>query len=305
MHLTVLEQARLAQSAVPQLQQTTAQLRTQVLQDLGRCLSEKQDEIMQVNAQEVAEQVQRGISQALQDRLRLTKTRIQSMIDGVLQIAAAPDILGHEINSWLRPNGLRVSQVRVPLGVIGIIYEARPNVTIDAAALCLKSGNGVLLRGSHLAAKTNALLIQLMGQVLCQHGLPTALVQGVQDTSHDAVTEMVQARGLLDLIVPRGGAELISHVVKTATVPVLETGVGNCHLFIDASAPVDMAISIAINGKCSRPAVCNAIETILVHKQWAQRHLYELIDQLQLAGVQVRFCSQLQPLFPTASELGR
>lgn len=301
MNLTVQEQAKRAQEAAPHLQACTAETRRQVLLDLGVALCKREADIIAVNAIEVAEQAQLGLADALLDRLTLNAERIASMVEGVRQISEAEDILGETIASWQQPNELWVRKVRVPLGVVGIIYEARPNVTVDAAALCLKSGNAVLLRGSRMAAQTNAFLVSVIAETLSRHGLPSDLVQLVQDTSRQAVLEMAQARGLIDMIVPRGGAELIRTVIESATVPVLETGVGNCHLYIDASAPVEMAVSLALNSKCSRPGVCNAVETILVHQDWVQQHFPRLASELQAAGVELRLCSELQKQVPTST----
>ncbi len=298
MDLTVREQARRAQAAAPSLQQTSAESRKQLLLALGFALRQQQAEILAVNEEEVKEQAGQGLSPALLDRLKLNPERMASMVDGIEQIANAPDVLGETITSWQQPNGLHIRQVRVPLGVIGIIYEARPNVTVDAAALALKSGNAVLLRGSRMAAKTNARLVATITETLQEHGLPSDLVQMVQDTSRQSVKEMAQARGLIDLIVPRGGADLIRTVIEIATVPVLETGVGNCHLFIDASAPLDMAVALALNAKCSRPAVCNAIETILLHQNWAEQHFAQLARALEEAGVELRLCPRLAQYAP-------
>lgn len=298
MNLSVNEQAKRAQTAAASLQSSNAATRQQLLLGLGKALRQKQDGIIAVNAIEVAAQAEAGLAPALLDRLTLNAERIASMVEGIEQIAAAPDILGKTMASWQQPNGLRVRQVRVPLGVIGIIYEARPNVTVDAAVLCLKSGNAVLLRGSRIAAQTNAYLVSIIAETLAKHGFSTDLVQMVHDTSRQSVSDMAQARGLIDMIVPRGGAELIRTVVESATVPVLETGVGNCHIYIDASAAVDMAIAIAVNAKCSRPGVCNAVETILLHESWAKQHFSRLAGELATAGVELRLCAELNQQSP-------
>lgn len=301
MTITVKEQAKRAQVATLALQACTAEVRSQLLFDLGQSLLARQADIIAINAAEVADQARLGLADALLDRLTLNAERIASMVEGVQQIAAAKDILGETIEGWQQPNGLLVRKVRVPLGVIGIIYEARPNVTADAATLCLKSGNAVLLRGSRMAARTNAFLVSIIAETLTNRGLPSDLVQIVHDASRQSVLEMAQARGLIDLIVPRGGAELIRTVIESATVPVLETGVGNCHLYIDASAPVEMAISLASNSKCSRPGVCNAVETILLHQAWAEQHFPRLAAELQAAGVELRLCPKLQEQAPAST----
>lgn len=301
MNLTVKEQAKRSQAVAPYLQACTAETRRQLLLDLGVALCKREADIIAVNAVEVAEQAKLGLADALLDRLTLNAERIASMVEGVRQIAEAEDILGETIDSWKQPNELLVRKVRVPLGVIGIIYEARPNVTVDAAALCLKSGNAVLLRGSRMAAQTNAYLVSVIAEALNDLGLPSDLVQLVQDSSRQSVLEMAQARGLIDMIVPRGGAELIRAVTESATVPVLETGVGNCHLYIDASAPVEMAISLALNSKCSRPGVCNAVETILIHQDWAEQQFPRLVNELQAAGVELRLCPELRKQAPAGT----
>jgi len=221
------------------------------------------------------------------DRLALTPERIAGIAGGLRQVAALPDPVGEVVSGYQLPNGLGVSQVRVPLGVVGMIYEARPNVTVDAAGLCLKSGNAVLLRGSSSAFATNAVLVDVLREALAVQGLPADAIQLVPGTSHDSVKHLMRARGLVDVLIPRGGAALISSVVTESTVPVIETGVGNVHVYVDAAADLDKALAILLNAKVQRPTVCNAAETLLVHRDVAEEFLPRALTALAEAGVTV------------------
>ncbi|GAE24839.1 gamma-glutamyl phosphate reductase [Halalkalibacter wakoensis JCM 9140] len=202
------------------------------------------------------------------------------MAEGIRQVISLQDPVGEVMTTIERPNGLNIKKIRVPLGVIGMIYEARPNVTIDASSLCLKAGNAVLLRGSSSAIHSNTALVQVVQRALEQTSIPAQAIQLIEDTSRETATEMFTLNEYLDVLIPRGGASLIQAVVKNASVPVLETGVGNCHLYIDQHANTDMAISIAVNAKTQRPSVCNAVETILVHQTWAKNHMHALLNAL-------------------------
>ena len=229
-----------------------------------------------------------SLSEALRDRLRLTGDRVAAMAEGLRALAALPDPVGEVVRGSTLPNGLELRQVRVPLGVVGIIYEARPNVTVDAAGICLKSGNAVLLRGSSSAASSNACLVSVLRAAGTAAGLPEDAVQLVEATeSRDDVKELMRLRGLVDVLIPRGGADLIRSVVEESTVPVIETGVGNCHVYVDATADLDMALRIALNAKTSRPSVCNAAETLLVHASVAAAFLPMALPALREAGVTV------------------
>ena len=229
--------------------------------------------IMDANAQDMEAAQANGMSAAMQDRLRLDEKRISAIAAAVLKVVALPDPIGEETGGWLRPNGLRIRQVRVPMGVIGIIFESRPNVTVDAAVLCLKAGNAVILRGGKEAIHSNTCLVQVMQEALVSVDLPRELVQLVEKTDRETAADMMKLNGYLDVLIPRGGAGLIQAVIRQATVPVIETGAGNCHVYVDASAKLDMAVAIADNAKTQRPSVCNAIETLLVHKDIAAAFL--------------------------------
>ncbi len=231
------------------------------------------DRIIAANEEDMQNAQANGMSAAMQDRLRLDESRITAIAKAVLKVRALPDPVGEEIAGWLRPNGLRIRQVRVPMGVIGIIFESRPNVTVDAAVLCLKAGNAVILRGGKEAIHSNTCLVQVMREAVETAGFPADLVQLVEKTDRETAADMMRLNGYLDVLIPRGGAGLIQAVVKQATVPVIETGAGNCHVFVDASAKLDMAVEITDNAKTQRPSVCNAIETLLVHKDIAETFL--------------------------------
>ena len=227
-----------------------------------------------------------GTSSAMVDRLRLTENRIAGMADGLRNVAGLPDPVGEVVRGYTLPNGLEVSQRRVPLGVVGIIYEARPNVTADAAGLCLKSGNAVLLRGSSSAARSNAAIVTVLRDVLEKSELPVDAIQLVEG-GHDAAKHLMRARGLVDVLIPRGGAGLIRSVVDESTVPVIETGVGNCTVYVDAEADLVQALDILVNSKTQRTSVCNAAETLLVHSDVAEQFLPTALKELQDAGVTV------------------
>ena len=224
-----------------------------------------------------------GTGSALMDRLRLNPERIAGMADGLRDLAALPDPVGDVVRGWTNPNGVQVRQVRVPFGVVGIIYEARPNVTADAAGICLKSGNAVLLRGSSSAADSNAAIVDALQAGLIEAGLPSDAVQLVPGP-REVTNELMAARGLVDVLIPRGGAGLIETVVRNSQVPVIETGVGNCHLFVDATADQEMALDILINAKTQRPSVCNAVETLLVHVSIADSFLPKALRALAGGG---------------------
>jgi len=243
------------------------------------------DAVLAANAEDVAAGRSDGTSEALLDRLTLTPERIAAMADGLRDIAALPDPVGEVVRGYNRPNGLEIRQVRVPIGVVAIVYEARPNVTVDAAGLTLKSGNAVLLRGSASAYRSNTALVDVLAGAAEKAGLPRDAVQLVPGTDHASVGELLRARGLVDLIIPRGGAGLISYVVENATVPVIETGVGNVHVYVDAAADLDMAERIVVNAKVSRPSVCNAAETLLVHRAVADEFVPRIVDALRASGV--------------------
>ncbi|MBM7171750.1 glutamate-5-semialdehyde dehydrogenase [Streptomyces sp. G44] len=244
-------------------------------------------EIVEANAEDVARAREAGTGEGIIDRLTLTPERVRAIAGDVRDVAALPDPVGEVVRGSTLPNGIDLRQVRVPLGVVGIIYEARPNVTVDAAALCLKSGNAVLLRGSSSAYASNTALVRVLRDAVHGAGLPADAVQLVPGESRDSVRELMRARGLVDVLIPRGGASLIKTVVEESTVPVIETGTGNCHVYVDAAADIDMAVDILINSKAQRPSVCNAAETLLVHQDIADAFLPRALDALAEAGVTV------------------
>ncbi|MDE5738267.1 MAG: glutamate-5-semialdehyde dehydrogenase, partial [Oscillospiraceae bacterium] len=253
-----------------------AVLKNQALEAIAKNLLNSTEEIISANQKDLELAVKNNMSLAMQDRLKLDNTRIQNIANAVLKVAGMEDIIGEEVRGWIRPNGLRIRQVRVPMGVIGIIFESRPNVTVDAAVLCLKAGNAVILRGGKEAIFSNTCLVKVMQNALTSVGLPAELVQLVEKTDRETAADMMRLNGYLDVLIPRGGAGLIQAVVKQATVPVIETGAGNCHVYIDESADLEMAVAIADNAKTQRPSVCNAIETLLVNQNIAEKFLPEI-----------------------------
>ncbi|QES41596.1 glutamate-5-semialdehyde dehydrogenase [Streptomyces venezuelae] len=244
-------------------------------------------EIVEANGKDTERAREAGTSESIVDRLTLTPERVRAIAADVRDVAALPDPVGEVVRGSTLPNGIDLRQVRVPLGVVGIIYEARPNVTVDAAALCLKSGNAVLLRGSSSAYGSNTALVRVLRDAVHGAGLPADAVQLVPGENRDSVRELMRARGLVDVLIPRGGASLIKTVVEESTVPVIETGTGNCHVYVDAAADIDMAVDILINSKAQRPSVCNAAETLLVHRDIADAFLPRALDALAEAGVTV------------------
>ena len=260
------------------------------LEAIARSLAARQEEILSANALDLAEARNSGMRPALQDRLALDEGRIRGIVEGVRQVCALPDPIGTVTKMDQRPNGLVIGKRRVPLGVIGIIYEARPNVTVDAAALCLKSGNSVLLRGGREAFHSNKALISVMRDALEHVGLPRDCIALVEDTSRDSANELMHLTAYLDVLIPRGGAGLIRSVVENARVPVIQTGVGVCHVYVHAQADLDMAARILYNAKCSRPSVCNAAECLLVDRAVARDFLPMAWQLLQSRNVAIRGC---------------
>lgn len=257
---------------------------------VAQALEEHSAAILEANAADVAAAREAGMTPALIDRLTLTAARIGGMADGVRQTAALPDPIGEVVEGFRRPNGLKIRRERVPLGVVGIIYEARPNVTSDAAALCLKAGNAVLLRGGKEAIRANIAVTAAIREGLASAGLPADAVQLLEDTSRETASAMMRMNEYLDVLIPRGGAGLIRSVVQNATVPVIETGTGNCHVYVDKDADVAMAAAIAVNAKASRPSVCNAAETLLIHADIAEKALPVIAAGMRKHQVELRCC---------------
>ena len=276
-----------ARDAATELAALTRAQKDAALTAMAGALDAATDEVLKANERDVAAGRASGTSAALIDRLALTPERIAAMADGLRDVAQLADPVGEVVRGYTQPNGLTIRQVRVPFGVIAMIYEARPNVTVDAAGLALKSGNAALLRGSASAFESNTALVDVLAAAAEKAGLPRDAVQLVPGTDRASVGYLLRARGLVDLIIPRGGAGLISYVVENASVPVIETGVGNVHVYVDASADLDMAERIVVNAKVSRPSVCNAAETLLVHQDVATEFLPRITSALQVLGVVV------------------
>jgi glutamate-5-semialdehyde dehydrogenase len=281
----VLSAARRAKTAAAALAPLPRAVKDAALLAMADALLVATDEVVEANAGDTARARAAGTPESTVDRLALTPTRVEAMAAGLRKVAGLPDPVGEVLRGSTLPNGLELRQVRVPLGVVGIVYEARPNVTADAAGLCLKSGNAVLLRGSASAAGSNEVIVRVLAEAAEKAGLPADAVQLVPGTDRSSVTHLMQARGLVDVLIPRGGAGLIRSVVEGSTVPVIETGVGNCHVYVDADADPEMALEIVMNAKVQRPSVCNSAETLLVHADAADAFLPLVLPALAAADV--------------------
>ncbi len=279
-----------AKTAAAALSVANSGAKDEALENMAAALLERADEIIAANEVDLARGRENGMKQSLMDRLTLTRQRIEGMAGGIRKVKALGDPIGEVIEGSVRPNGIRIRRVRTPLGVVGIIFEARPNVTSDAAALCLKSGNACILRGGKEAISSNTAITEILRGAVEAAGLPADCIQLVSDTSRDSANQMMHMNKYIDVLIPRGGAGLIQSVVKNSTVPVIETGAGNCHVYVDESADIEMAADIIFNAKTSRPSVCNAIETILVHKDIAQKALPVIMSRLEGKNVELRGC---------------
>lgn len=295
--MTITEMGRRAKEAARVLA-TAGALKQKALLHAADALWSRREEILAANAQDLEAGKAAGMSQALLDRLALTEGRIQDMSTAVKEVAKAPDPVGRVLSGSVLENGLQLQKVTVPMGVMGIIYEARPNVTSDAAALCVKAGSAVILRGGKEALNSNRAVAQVLRDAMEETGLPADCVQLVQDTSRQSAQELMTLTDYLDVLIPRGGAGLIRSVKENARVPVIETGVGNCHVYVDQSADLDMAAEIIFNAKCSRPSVCNAIETILVHEKAAPAALPKIQERLEEKQVELRGCERTRAILP-------
>lgn len=269
-----------------------------ILRLISSQLIEDKKDILEANSLDVSNARNNGTSESMIDRLMLDEKRIKAISDACLNVSNLPDPVGEVISGSVRPNGIKITKVRVPIGVIGIIYESRPNVTVDAAILCLKSGNAVILRGGKEAIESNKALAQSMRKAVEKAGFDKNIIQLVEDTSRNSATQMMKANGLIDVLIPRGGAGLIKSVVENATVPVIETGTGNCHIFVDGSADVDTAIKIVDNAKTQRPSVCNAAESCLVHRDIANDFLPKLGKLFKEKNVEIRGCERTKDILP-------
>ena len=298
----VLATARRAREAAVVLRRLTRDQKDAALLAMADALDANAASIVTANEADLVRARAAGTSEALVDRLTLTPHRIAAIAESLRDVAALPDPVGEVVRGYTLPNGLQVRQVRVPLGVVGMIYEARPNVTVDAAGLCLKSGNAALLRGSSSASSSNAALAGVMRDALVSVALPADAIQVVPGDSHDSVKHLMTAHGLVDVLIPRGGASLIRSVVDNSTVPVIETGVGNCHVYVDKDADIDKAVAILLNSKAQRVSVCNAAETVLVHRDIADDFLPRALEALHAAGVTVHGDSRFA-LHATSSDI--
>ncbi len=298
------ETALAVKTASAELGFLSTEKRNAALMAVADALTAREADVLAANELDLADGRANGMSESLLDRLALTGARMESMAEGVRQLAALPDPVGEIVEEFTRPNGIRIRKVRVPLGVIGMIYEARPNVTVDAAAIALKTGNGILLRGSTSALRSNLALADVMRSALKSVGVPENALAVVEDTAHESVEQLLRMNDCVDVIIPRGGAGLIRRVVETATVPVLETGVGNCHIYLDESANYDMAEAIVVNAKTQRPSVCNALEKLLVHSVWATAHLAKLLAKLHTLGVIIHGDAQVRAVDKLATPAG-
>ena len=262
------------------------------LAEISRALIENSDKIIEANQEDLTAAKENGMSVSMQDRLMLNEDRIKGIASAVDELIKLEDPIGKVDNGSVRPNGMRITKIRVPMGVIGMIYESRPNVTADAATLCLKTGNAVILRGGKEAYNSNKCICKIMRDAVEKAGFPKDIIQFVDDTTREVTTELMKCDKYLDLLIPRGGAGLIKAVTKNATVPVIETGTGNCHLYVDESADIEMAVNITDNAKTQRPSVCNAIETLLVHKNIAEKFLPAVKKKLDEHNVEIRGCAE-------------
>ncbi|MBR2139519.1 MAG: glutamate-5-semialdehyde dehydrogenase [Phascolarctobacterium sp.] len=290
----VKAKAAAAKKAAGKLAITSTAIKNKAMLAMAQALLDKQEEILAANAIDMENAAAKGMKASMLDRLKLTPERIAGMAEGLEQVAALPDPIGNIVGGSRLANGLTVTKVRVPLGVIGIIYEARPNVTADAVGLCLKSGNAVILKGGSEAMQSNFTIAKVLSDAAEAVGIPEGSVQFVDTSDRQAVTDLIHMNGLVDVVIPRGGAGLIKTVVMNATVPVIETGAGVCHTFIDASANVEMAMKICYNAKVQRPSVCNAMETLLVHRDAAEKFMPPMLAKYFEAGVEIRGDERVQ-----------
>ena len=287
---TVYELAQAAKAASCEVALAACEEKNRIINAVADAILARADELLAANAEDLSRAEQNGIRPAMIDRLRLTNARIKAMAEGARLVAELADPIGEVLEDMTLKNGIEVKKVRVPLGVIGIIFESRPNVTLDAAVLCLKSGNATVLRGGKEAISSNRAIVRVMRDAISACGMNPDVVCLIEDTDRSSATELMNAKGLIDVLIPRGGAGLIRSVVENARVPVIETGSGNCHLYIDCDADLKMGIEVLVNAKCSRPSVCNAVETVLVHEAVAEKFLPAMADTLSEYSVELRAC---------------
>lgn len=298
METDVQKKCTLARNASFTLAGAGTKVKNKALKAIAESLLSHEYEIIEENKKDIAAARKKGISKAMIDRLTLTEARIKGISDGVLQVMALNDPIGEVIKMWTRPNGLRIGQRRVPMGVVAIIYESRPNVTVDAAALCLKTSNACVLRGGSDAINSNKILMKIMQDAAYKAGIPHGSLNIIEDVSHESATELMKMNGYIDMLIPRGGKGLIRSVVENASVPVVETAAGNCHVYVDCDADFDMAVKIVLNAKAQRPSVCNAAETLLVDKEIAGEFVPLVFEALQNKKVEIRADKTSRDIFP-------
>ena len=300
----ILKTAKKAKAASYKLGMLSTEIKNKALLSMADALEKNIESILIANKKDV-ETAKTNLKPALLDRLKLNKSRIKKMARCLREVSSLQDPIGQIVKTWIRPNGLIVGQIRVPLGVVGVIYESRPDVTSDAAGICLKSGNAVILRGGSDAINSNVAIGNILSEAASSSGIPQAAIQVIRTTERSTAIELMQLREYVDVLIPRGGAGLIRAVIKNAKVPVIETGIGNCHIYVDEDADLEKAIDIVLNAKTQRPGTCNAAEKLLVHERISKKFLPSVVSKLREAGVEVRGCNITETIIPnvkTATE---
>ncbi len=295
----VIEKARLAKEASYKLANLSAEIKNQALDEMAKAIASNAKDIIDANNLDIEAAYKKNIGKSLVDRLALDGKRIEGIVESLKAVRNLPDPVGRIMAKWTRPNGLKIVKRRVPLGVIGIIYEARPNVTVDSAALCLKAGNSVVLRGGSDAINSNMILAKLISEAAAKAGVPRGAINIIDSTERESVTELLTLNRLIDVIIPRGGASLIKHTIENSTIPVIETGEGNCHAYVERTADLKKAVEIVYNAKVSRPSVCNAIETLLVDEAVAKDFLPLAFKRLKEAHVELRGDEKTKAIDPS------
>jgi len=294
----ILEICKKAKAASYELAKLSTEIKNQALLNMADALEKNVSEILEANQKDVEASKEKGVKEALLDRLILNEERVSKMAQCLREVAGLPDPIGEIVQTWTRPNGLIIGQLRVPLGVVAVIYESRPDVTSDASGICLKSGNAVILRGGSDAINSNITIGKILSEAAEDSGIPEGAIQVVPTTERSAAVELMKMRGYVDVLIPRGGAGLIKAVIENAKVPVIETGTGNCHIYVEKDADQARAIDIIINAKCQRPGTCNAAEKVLVHREIASEFIPKAVDALRRHGVEVRGCGETRKIVP-------
>ena len=294
----ILEICKKAKAASYELAKLSTETKNQALLNMADALEKNVSEILEANQKDVVASKEKGVKEALLDRLILNEERVSKMAQCLREVAGLPDPVGEIVQTWTRPNGLIIGQLRVPLGVVAVIYESRPDVTSDASGICLKSGNAVILRGGSDAINSNVTIGRILSEAAEDSGVPEGAIQVVPVTERSAAVELMKMRGYVDVLIPRGGASLIRAVVENAKVPVIETGTGNCHIYVEKDADLTRAIDIIINAKCQRPGTCNAAEKVLVHREIASEFIPKAVEALRRHGVEVRGCEETRKIVP-------